>query len=227
MEFFNQILDVFFHLDTHLGHIIEQYGAWTYAVLFLIIFIETGVVFMPFLPGDSLLFAAGMMAAKYPDSLNIWLIVALLLLAAILGDSCNYLIGRRFGTKIQHTRVFGKRMIKPEHLAHTHGFYEKYGASTIVIARFVPIVRTLAPFVGGVAAMNYRVFFKFNIIGAILWVVSLSFAGYFLGSIPLVRNNFEKVVLGIVALSVLPIFWQLIKAKFLSGRPEEYLQKGL
>ncbi|MCF0071096.1 VTT domain-containing protein [Dyadobacter sp. CY261] len=214
MEFFNQISDVFFHLDKHLGHIIEQYGAFTYVVLFLIIFIETGVVLMPFLPGDSLLFAAGMMAAKYSDSLNIWLIVALLIIAAILGDSCNYLIGRRFGAKIQQIRLFGKRMIKPEHLAHTHSFYEKYGASTIVIARFVPIVRTLAPFVGGVAAMNYGVFFKFNIIGAILWVVSLAFAGYFLGSIPLVRDNFEKVVLGIVALSVLPILWQLIKAKF-------------
>ncbi|MCE7067115.1 VTT domain-containing protein [Dyadobacter sp. CY326] len=214
MEFFNQILDVFFHLDTHLGRIVEQYGALTYVVLFLIIFIETGVVFMPFLPGDSLLFAAGMMAAKYPDSLNIWLIVALLIIAAILGDSCNYLIGRRFGNKIQQFRLFGKPMIKPEQLAHTHGFYEKYGASTIVIARFVPIVRTLAPFVGGVAAMNYAVFFKFNIIGAILWVASLAFAGYFLGSIPLVRDNFEKVVLGIVALSVMPILWQLVKARF-------------
>jgi membrane-associated protein len=216
MEFFNQILDVFLHLDTHLGHIIEQYGAWTYAVLFLIIFIETGVVFMPFLPGDSLLFAAGMMAAKYPDSLSIWLIIVLLLLAAILGDSCNYLIGRRFGTPIQQIRLFGNRMIKPEHLAHTHGFYEKYGATTIVIARFVPVVRTLAPFVGGVAAMNYKVFFKYNIIGAILWVLSLCLAGYFLGSIPLVRDNFEKVVLGIVAFSVLPILWQLVKAKLYS-----------
>ncbi|MCF0040434.1 VTT domain-containing protein [Dyadobacter fanqingshengii] len=213
MEIFHQILDVFFQLDKHLGNIIEQYGALTYVVLFMIIFIETGVVFMPFLPGDSLLFAAGMMAAKYPDSLNIWLVIALLLIAAILGDSCNYLIGRHFGTKIQQIRIFGKRMIKPEQLAQTHGFYEKYGASTIVIARFVPVVRTLAPFVGGVAAMNYSTFFKFNIVGAILWVVSLSLAGYYLGSIPLVRDNFEKVVLGIVALSVLPILWQLLKAK--------------
>ncbi|MCF2447651.1 VTT domain-containing protein [Dyadobacter sp. CY345] len=221
MEFFNGILDIFFHLDKHLGHIIEQYGAWTYFILFLIIFIETGVVFMPFLPGDSLLFAAGIMAAKYSDSLNIWLIVGLLILAAILGDSCNYLIGRRFGGKIQQIRLFGKSMIKPEHLAHTQGFYDKYGASTIVIARFVPIVRTLAPFVGGIAAMNYSVFFKFNIIGAILWVVSLTFAGYFLGNIPLVRDNFEKVVLGIVALSVLPIIWQLLKGKLRSfSRPK-------
>lgn len=217
-EFFNQFLDVLFHLDKHLGHFIEQYGVLTYIVLFMIIFIETGVVFMPFLPGDSLLFAAGMMAAKYPDSLNIWLIIALLLVAAILGDSCNYLIGRRFGSKIQQIRLFGNKIIKPEHLAHTHGFYEKYGASTIVVARFVPIVRTLAPFVGGIAAMNYSVFFKFNVIGAILWVVSLCFAGYFLGSIPLVRDNFEKVILAIVVLSVTPIIWQVVKANFQTVR---------
>lgn len=216
MEFLNQFLDVFFQLDKHLGNIIEQYGALTYAVLFMIIFIETGVVFMPFLPGDSLLFAAGMMAARYPDSLNIWLVIALLLIAAILGDSCNYLIGRRFGTKIQQTRIFGKRIIKPEQLAHTHGFFEKYGASAIVIARFVPVVRTLAPFIGGIAAMNYSAFFKFNVVGAILWVVSLCLAGYYLGSIPLVKDNFEKVVLGIVALSVLPILWQLLKGRFRS-----------
>lgn len=214
MEIFHQILDVFFQLDKHLGNIVEQYGTLTYVVLFMIIFIETGVVFMPFLPGDSLLFAAGMMAAKYPESLNIWLVIALLLIAAILGDSCNYLIGRHFGTNIQQIRILGKRMIKPEQLAKTHGFYEKYGASTIVIARFVPIVRTLAPFVGGVAAMNYSTFFKFNVLGAILWVVGLTLAGYYLGSIPLVRENFEKVVLGIVALSVIPILWQLLKGKF-------------
>ncbi|WP_138485278.1 VTT domain-containing protein [Dyadobacter bucti] len=222
MEFFNQLFDVFFQLDKHLGNIIEQYGALAYVVLFMIIFIETGVVFMPFLPGDSLLFAAGMMAAKYPSSLNIWLVIVLLLIAAILGDSCNYLIGRHFGTRIQQMRMFGKRMIKPEQLAQTHGFYVKYGASTIVIARFVPVVRTLAPFVGGVAAMNYSNFLKFNVLGAILWVVSLSLAGYFLGSIPLVRDNFEKVVLGIVALSVLPILWQLLKAKLSpAGQPKE------
>ena len=224
MEFLNQFLDVFFQLDKHLGNIIEQYGALTYAVLFMIIFIETGVVFMPFLPGDSLLFAAGMMAARYPDSLNIWLVIALLLIAAILGDSCNYLIGRRFGTKIQQTRILGKRIIKPEQLAHTQGFFEKYGASAIVIARFVPVVRTLAPFIGGIAAMNYSTFFKFNVVGAILWVVSLCLAGYYLGSIPLVKDNFEKVVLGIVALSVLPILWQLLKARFRSvSRPKAVL----
>jgi membrane-associated protein len=221
MEIFNQFLDLFIHLDEHLGQIVERYGALTYIILFMIIFIETGVVFMPFLPGDSLLFAAGMMAAKYPDSLNIWFIVALLLIAAVLGDTCNYLFGKHCGIRALQLKVFGKQVIKPEHIAHTQSFYEKYGPSTIVIARFVPIVRTLAPFVGGIAAMKYNVFFKFNIIGAVLWVVSLSFAGYFLGSIPLVKDNFEKVVLGIVVVSVLPIIWQFIKSSFSSaGQPK-------
>ncbi len=218
VEIFDQFLDLFVHLDQHLGQIIQDYGALTYIILFLIIFIETGVVFMPFLPGDSLLFAAGMMAAKYPDSLNVWLVVTLLLVAAILGDTCNYLFGKYFGHKVVQRRFMGKALIQPEHLVRTQGFYQKYGASTIIIARFVPIVRTLAPFVAGIATMNYRIFFKFNVVGAVLWVAGLTFAGYFLGNIPLVRDNFEKVVLAIVALSIMPILWQLIKAKFLSKR---------
>ncbi|MCE7073085.1 VTT domain-containing protein [Dyadobacter sp. CY327] len=217
MEVFDQFIDLFVHLDKHLGQIIQDYGAWAYVILFMIIFIETGVVFMPFLPGDSLLFAAGMMAAKYPESLNIWLVVILLLIAAILGDTCNYLFGRYFGHKVLGIKFMGTTLIKPEHLARTQGFYEKYGPSTIIIARFVPIVRTLAPFVAGIATMNYSVFFKFNIIGAILWVVSLTIGGYFLGNIPMVRDNFEKVVLAIIALSVLPIVWQFVKAKFVSS----------
>lgn len=213
MEIFNQFIDLFMHLDKHLGQIIEQYGALTYIILFLIIFIETGVVFMPFLPGDSLLFAAGMMAAKYPESLSIWLIVALLLIAAILGDTCNYLFGKYFGDKAMQIKIMEKTVIKPEHLARTKDFFEKYGPSTIIIARFVPIVRTLAPFVGGIAVMNYGVFFKYNVVGAFLWVVTLCFAGYFLGSIPVVRDNFEKVVLAIVLVSILPILWQLINSE--------------
>ncbi|CAG5074711.1 Protein DedA [Dyadobacter sp. CECT 9623] len=211
MELLNQIADIFLHLDQHLGRIIEDYGALTYLVLFLIIFIETGVVVMPFLPGDSLLFAAGMMAAKYSESLNIWLIIGLLLIAAILGDTCNYLLGKRFGTQALRTKLFGRPVIKPEHVAHTHSFYEKYGPSTIVIARFVPIVRTLAPFVAGIAVMDYRVFFKYNVIGGMLWVIGLTVAGYFLGSIPLVRDNFEKVIMGIILMSVLPIIWQFFR----------------
>lgn len=213
MEIFNQFIDLFINLDKHLGQIIQDYGAITYIILFLIIFIETGVVFMPFLPGDSLLFAAGMMAAKYPESLNIWLIIALLLIAAILGDTCNYLFGKYFGDKAMQFKIMGKTVIKPEHLARTQQFFDKYGASTIIIARFVPIVRTLTPFAGGIAAMNYGAFFKYNVVGGILWVVSLSFAGYFLGNISVVRDNFEKVVLTIVILSILPILWQLINSE--------------
>jgi len=218
VEILNQFADLFIHLDKHLGQMIEDYGALTYLILFMIIFMETGVVFMPFLPGDSLLFAAGMMAAKYPESLNVWLIILLLLVAAILGDACNYLVGKYFGDKAMRIRIMGKTMIKPEHLDRTHSFFKKYGPSTIIIARFVPIVRTLAPFAGGISAMNYGIFLKFNIIGAILWVVSLTFAGYYLGNIPLVRDNFEKVILAIVTLSILPILWQIINSKFISAR---------
>ncbi|MGX5856014.1 VTT domain-containing protein [Dyadobacter jiangsuensis] len=213
MEILNQIVDLFIHLDEHLGQIVEDYGTLTYLLLFAIIFIETGVVFMPFLPGDSLLFAAGMLAAKYPDSLNIWLLVCLLLIAAILGDTSNYLVGRYLGAKALNFKLGGRSLIKPEHLLHTQGYFQRYGPSTIVIARFVPIVRTLAPFVGGIARMEYRSFIKFNIWGGVIWVTTLCLAGYFLGSVPIVKENFEKVILLIVALSVLPILWQLINGQ--------------
>ncbi|GAA4431441.1 DedA family protein [Ravibacter arvi] len=214
MEIISQILDFFLHLDQHLAAIIADYGTLTYAILFLIIFVETGVVFMPFLPGDSLLFAAGMLAAQYPDSLNVWLVIALLIIAAILGDTTNYFIGRFFGEKVLHVKIFGKNFIKPEHIEKTHGFYDKYGPATIVIARFVPIVRTLAPFVGGVGHMNYRIFITYNVVGGLIWVIGLTLAGYFLGNIDIVRNNFEKVILLIIFISVLPMVWQFVKAKF-------------
>ncbi|WP_247236619.1 DedA family protein [Telluribacter sp. SYSU D00476] len=214
MEIISQALDFFLHLDKHLGQIIQDYGTLTYVILFLIIFVETGVVFMPFLPGDSLLFAAGMLAAQYPDDLNVWAIIVLLLIAAILGDTCNYLIGKYFGVQALRVKILGKNFVKPEHIDKTQGFYEKYGAVTIVIARFVPIVRTLAPFVGGVGRMNYRIFLTYNVVGALLWVIGLTLAGYFLGSIPFIRDNFEKVVLGIIFVSILPIIWQFAKSKF-------------
>lgn len=219
MEFLSQFIDIFLHLDLYLGQIVEDYGALAYIVLFLIIFIETGVVFMPFLPGDSLLFAAGMMAAKYSESLNVWLIIALLLVAAVLGDTCNYMFGKYFGDRALRTRIFGRVLIKPEQLARTNSFYDKHGPSTIVIARFVPIVRTLAPFVAGIGKMNYAVFFKFNVIGAFVWIVGLTLAGYFLGSIDIVRDNFEKVILSIVVLSVLPLVWQFIKGDRVASNP--------
>lgn len=216
MEIISQVLDFFLHLDRHLAAIISDYGTLTYVILFLIIFVETGVVFMPFLPGDSLLFAAGMLAAQYPESLNVWLVIALLLIAAILGDTTNYFIGKYFGEKALKIKIFGKNFVKPEHIEKTHGFYEKYGPATIVIARFVPIVRTLAPFVGGVGHMNYKVFLSYNVIGGLIWVIGLTLAGYFLGNIDIVRNNFEKVILLIIFISVLPMVWQFVKSS-LSG----------
>ena len=214
MEVISQVLDFFLHLDQHLANIISEYGTLTYVILFLIIFVETGVVFMPFLPGDSLLFAAGMLAAQYPESLNVWVVIGLLIIAAILGDTSNYLIGKYFGEKALQVKVFGKNFVKPEHIDKTHGFYEKYGPATIVIARFVPIVRTLAPFVAGVGHMHYRTFITYNVIGGLVWVIGLTLAGYFLGNIDIVRDNFEKVILGIIFISVLPMVWQIIKAKF-------------
>src|SRR5690606_35550077 len=185
---------------------------WTYLILFLIIFIETGVVVMPFLPGDSLLFAAGMLAAQ-PNDLNVWVMVLLLLIAAITGDSLNYSIGKRFGMGITKFKIFGKQMVREEQIEKTHAFYAKYGSKTIVIARFVPIVRTLAPFVGGIGRMHYGTFLTYNVVGAVLWVVGITFAGYFLGNIPIIRDNFSKVVLLIIFISILPIIFEVVKEK--------------
>src|SRR5690554_7165182 len=168
---------------------------------------------MPFLPGDSLLFAAGMLAAQ-PNELNVWILIALLLIAAIAGDSLNYTIGKHFGMRITKLKLFGKQMVKDEHIEKTHSFYEKYGSKTIVIARFVPIVRTLAPFVGGIGRMNYGTFLTYNVVGAFLWVVGITLAGYFLGNIPIIKDNFSKVVLLIIFISVLPIIYSFIKEKY-------------
>lgn len=209
-----ELFDFIMHIDVHLNALIADYGGWIYFILFAIIFVETGIVIMPFLPGDSLLFAAGMLAASQPDNLNVWMVIGLLLIAAILGDASNYFIGRYFGMKVLNIKVFGKQPVKQEHIDKTHEFFEKYGPKTIIIARFVPIVRTLAPFVGGVGRMNYPIFLTYNIVGAIVWVVGITLAGYYLGSIPLIKNNFSKVVLIIIFLSVLPIVYQFFKEKF-------------
>lgn len=192
--------------------IVNDYQTWTYLILFLIIFVETGVVIMPFLPGDSLLFAAGMLAAQ-PNALNVWLMIGILLVAAIAGDSMNYAIGKNFGMRITKFKIFGRQMVKDEQIEKTHAFYEKYGSKTIVIARFVPIVRTLAPFVGGIGRMHYGTFLTYNVIGALLWVVGITLAGYFLGNIPIIRDNFSKVVLLIIFLSILPIIFEVTKEK--------------
>ena len=207
-----ELIDFILHIDQHLREFILQYDNLVYIILFLIIFVETGLVIMPFLPGDSLLFAAGMFAAQ--GSLNLFLVLGLLLIAAFTGDTVNYFVGKFFGAKALQLKLFGKTLIKKEHLDKTHEFYEKHGAKTIIIARFVPIVRTLAPFVAGVGSMNYKTFISFNIVGAILWIAGLTLLGYFLGEVPIIKNNFEKVIMAILLISVLPIIFEFAKGYF-------------
>ncbi|MGB6083895.1 DedA family protein [Moheibacter sp.] len=213
MEAIETLIDFILHIDQHLEFFINTYGYWVYAILFLIIFVETGVVVMPFLPGDSLLFAAGMLAAQQ-NELNVWVVIVLLLIAAVSGDSLNYSIGKRFGMKVTKIKVLGKQFVQQEHIDKTHSFYEKYGSKTIVIARFVPIVRTLAPFVAGIGRMSYKTFITYNVVGAILWVVGVTLIGYFLGNIPIIKENFSKVVIGIIILSLLPIVYEFVKEKY-------------
>jgi membrane-associated protein len=209
MDFLPQIIDLFLHLDRHLKPLLDSYGAWTYLVLFLIVFCETGLVVTPFLPGDSLLFAAGAFAAS--GSLSLPVLVVTLIAAAILGDTVNYAVGQFFGNRMLAARRY--RLIKPEHLAYTREFFEKYGGKTIVIARFVPIVRTMAPFVAGLGRMSYGRFMSYNVWGGVAWVVSCTAAGYVFGNLPFVRENFSLVVLAIVALSLAPTIWELYRAR--------------
>lgn len=216
-----ELIDFILHIDQHLAEFIKDYGLWIYAILFLIVFVETGVVVMPFLPGDSLLFAAGMLAAQ-DTGLNVWIVIGLLLIAAIAGDSLNYSIGREFGSRALKVKIFGKSFVQQEHIDKTHSFYEKYGSKTIVIARFVPFVRTLAPFVAGVGRMNYGTFITYNVLGAIIWVVGITLVGYFLGNIPIVKDNFSKVVLLIIFLSILPIIYEFVKEKFFSKEEKQH-----
>ena len=206
MDLVRQLVDIFLHLDKHLAEVIRDYGAWTNAILFLIVFCETGLVVTPFLPGDSLLFAAGTFAAL--GNLNVALVFGLLAVAAILGDSVNYWVGARIGPRAFSGNV---RFLKQEYLRKTHTFYEKHGKSTIILARFVPIIRTFAPFVAGVGSMSYGAFLAYNVIGGVLWVALFVFSGFFFGNIPAVRRNFSLVILAIVVLSVLPILWEAWK----------------
>ena len=220
MELIKHFLDLLLHLDKTLVNVVHDYGNLTYLILFLIIFTETGVVVMPFLPGDSLLFVAGTLAAQpNPDTgqplLQIAYLIPLLIVAAFIGDNLNYAIGDYLGP-----RVFREdfRFLKRKYLEQTQAFYAKHGGKTIIMARFVPIVRTFAPFVAGVGTMTYRHFASFSIAGAALWVVSLTLAGYLFGNIPVVKNNFTLVIYGIILLSVLPPLWQFVRGK-LQGRP--------
>jgi len=194
------MLDIVLHLDKHLNDVIQSYGVWTYLILFVIVFCETGLVVTPFLPGDSLLFAAGALAASGPPLRPGWLFV-LLSVAAVAGDTVNYWIGHLFGEAL--TRRY-PRVVKKEHLERTHAFFEKYGGETIIIARFVPIVRTFAPFVAGIGNMTYLKFISYNVIGGLLWPALFIYGGYFFGNLPLVKNNFSVVILVIIVLSVLP-----------------------
>jgi len=210
MEIIKEVLDVFLHLNEHLGYWINDYGVWIYAILFLIIFVETGLVVMPLLPGDSLLFAAGALAASH-GGLNLFILIPLLIAAALLGDNTNYFIGKLFGNYIKSKEKI--LFLKRKHIEKTEAYYEKYGGKTIIIARFVPIVRTVAPFVAGAGSMPYKKYIVNCILGAILWVGGVSILGYICGNIPFVKNNFEVVIFGIIGISVLPIIFEFVKSK--------------
>ena len=213
----SQLLDFFLHVDDHLITLTAEYGAWTYAILFLVVFCETGLVVTPILPGDSLLFAAGLVASL--GSLNVWLLCGILLLAAVIGDTVNYHVGLFLGPKVLSGKL--SRWLNPKHLKRTEDFYAKHGPITIILARFVPIVRTFAPFVAGVGRMNYGKFLLYNILGGALWVLSMTLAGYFLGEIPVVKQNFEIIVLGIVFVSVLPMVFEFVRQRFLAAKSPE------
>lgn len=211
MEFIFYLIDLFLHLDKHLSQIIQNYGVWTYLLLFLVIFMETGFVVTPFLPGDSLLFAAGTFASPaLGSSLNIFLLWALLCTAAILGDTINYWIGHFVGPKAFSGEV---RFLKVEYLDRTHEFYEKHGGKTIIIARFIPIIRTFAPFVAGIGAMNYGRFITYNVVGGVVWVTIFTFGGYYFGNLPFVKENFSLVVIAIIFISVVPMIFEFIKQR--------------
>jgi membrane-associated protein len=213
VELITYLIDLFLHLDKHLNEIIQNYGTWTYLLLFLIIFLETGLVVTPFLPGDSLLFAAGTFAGL--GSLNIWLLFLLLSAAAIIGDTVNYWIGHFIGPRAFSGEV---RFLKKEYLDRTHEFYEKHGGKTIILARFIPIIRTFAPFVAGIGAMSYGHFITYNVVGGIAWVALFTFGGYFFGNLKFVQDNFTFVVLAIIVISVLPGVYEFLKARSETAR---------
>jgi membrane-associated protein len=210
MELIKTFFDIFMHLDKHLGSVIQAYGIWTYLILFLIIFCETGLVITPILPGDSLLFAAGAFAA-HGDFDVIWLFV-LLTIAAVAGDTLNYWIGSYMGPKIFHKEKV--RFLNREYLDRTHRFYEKHGGKTIIIARFMPIIRTFAPFVAGIGKMTYLHFIGYNVVGGIIWIASFIFGGFFFGNIPIVKRNFTLVILAIIILSIMPGIIEFLRHRY-------------
>lgn len=209
MEVLSGLLDLFVHLDKHLLSVAQDYGGWVYLLLFLIVFCETGLVVTPFLPGDSLLFVAGTLAGA--GSMNVHLLVGLLILAAVLGDSLNYAIGRWIGPRVFRSQ--DSWFFKKAYVERTHGYFERYGGRTIVIARFIPIIRTYAPFVAGIGGMDYRRFLLFNMSGAVLWVALVTYAGYAFGNVPLVKNNLTLVIFGIILLSISPAIIEVVRHK--------------
>ena len=211
MDAARALIDFILHIDVHLAALSADYGVWMYAIIGLIVFCETGLVVLPLLPGDSLLFAAGALAAT--GAFNVHILAVVLIACAIAGDTVNYAVGRRLGV-----RAYKLRFVKAAYVERTQQFYSKYGGKTIVLARFVPIVRTFAPFVAGIAQMDYAKFIVYNVAGGILWVASILYAGYFFGNIPVVRDNFGLVVIGVIVVSVLPIIVEFARARF--GRSE-------
>jgi membrane-associated protein len=208
------LLDIVLHLDTHLLSLIQQYGVWIYAILFLIIFSETGLVVAPFLPGDSLLFVAGALCGM--GSMELQVLMPLLMLAAFSGDNTNYWIGRLVGNKL--VRRADSRFFRREYLDKTHAFYKKYGGKTILFARFLPIIRTFAPFVAGIGTMRYRLFLTFSALGSLAWISSLTLAGYFFGNVPVVKNNLTLMILGIIFVSFLPGILEFIRHRRQRGK---------
>jgi membrane-associated protein len=221
MTLLKDFLDFFLHLDVHLFALIQDYGMWIYGILFLIIFVETGLVVMPLLPGDSLLFAAGTFCAGVVNNgetaeLNLFVVLALLMVAAILGDGLNYYLGKTIGLKVLTWKIGNRQIVQQKYIDQTQAFFEKHGSKTIIIARFVPIVRTFAPFVAGIGNMSYSNFFRYNVIGGIAWVCGLTLLGYFFGNMDFVRKNFEIVIFGIIGISLLPMIIEILRAKLSS-----------
>lgn len=212
MSYLHMLLDFILHIDVHLTQLVADYGEWTYGILFAILFCETGLVVTPFLPGDSLLFMAGTLAARPDNALSIHLMVLLMLSAAVLGDAVNYAIGHFFGEKLFSNP--NAKLFKRKHLERTQAFYERHGGKTIIIARFVPIVRTFAPFVAGMSGMRYSRFLAYNVIGAVIWVLLLSYAGYFFGGTTWVRTNLKLVIVGIIVVSILPAVIEFLRHRF-------------
>ncbi len=218
----SEIINFILHVDKELIRLTAEYGSWVYGILFSVVFIETGVVILPFLPGDSLLFAAGALAGV--NSLNIWFLFGLLTIAAILGDTVNYWIGHYLGPKVFQKE--NSRWLKPEHLQQTHRYFERYGSVTIVLARFVPIVRTIAPFVAGVGRMNYRTFLAYNVFGGLLWVSLFLFGGYFFGRLEFVQKHFSVIVVAIIVLSVLPAVFEFFRRRKNARQQDIHFPKG-